>query len=149
MRDGLNEIYRPEHTGQHRPFAFTGCLHGWWHLARDLVITPPWKRKVALIRVISTYSKLALYVIFVMLKIENKGERDISGIICTSMCPRRSRVYTKINSVNNCSEIIYIKSCTEMTIMPISCISTKNYVKRFVCCLFQFRKLKVCSLKRN
>ena len=60
-----------------------------------------------------------------MLKIENKGERGISGIIYASMCPWRSHVYTKINSVNNCSEIIYIKSCTEMTIMPTSCISKK------------------------
>ena len=31
----------------------------------------------------------------------------------------------KLNLVDYCSEIICIKSCTEMTIMPTSCISKK------------------------
>ena len=61
------------------------------------------------VRVFLEILKIGIIGIFVMLKVENKGKIDISGIICNSMWPGRTHVSTKINSISNCSEIIYIK----------------------------------------
>ena len=73
------------------------------------------------VRVFLEILKIGIIGIFVMLKVENKGKIDISGIICNSMWPGRSHVSTKINSVCNCSEIIYIKKIAAILSVYSSC----------------------------
>ena len=60
--------------------------------------------------------------------IGNEGKIDISGIICNSMYPGRSHVSTKINSVCNCSEIIYIKKIATILQVFSSCSWIKTRV---------------------
>ena len=53
--------------------------------------------------------KVGIIAIFVLLKIENKGEIVISDIVCNSMCLWQSQTCIRINSVGNCSEFFCIK----------------------------------------
>ena len=69
--------------------------------------------------------KVGIIGIFVLLTIENKGEIFIDNIIFNSMCPLQSLICIRINLVGNCVEIIYIRSYTEMPILPTSVISKK------------------------
>ena len=70
--------------------------------------------------------KVGIIGIFVLLTIENKGEIFIDDIIFNSMCPLQSLICIRINFVGNYVEIIYIRSYTEMPILPTSGISKKK-----------------------
>ena len=73
----------------------------------------------------SKYTKFGIISIFVLLKIENKGEIDISGIICNSLYPRQVHIWIRIYLVDNCLQITHIRSYTEMSIIPTLRISKK------------------------
>ena len=72
-----------------------------------------------------TAQKLALLEFLFCLKLKIK-DRELSNAYFLIHCALlQSHIYIRINLVGNCLEIVYIRSNTELPILPTSCISKK------------------------
>ena len=83
--------------------------------------------------------KIGIIGIFVLFTIENERETFINDIIFNSVCTLQSQNCIRINLDGNCVEIIYIRSYTEMPILPTSGISKKLDYMTFSCLIYNLK----------